>query len=167
MHCCQGHLFPGSHRRPKPITEQPSLRPRWPNTIRFKQLRQPVTKAIIDAKAQTTSQAAMFQKEHYNYLQSLEEQALGEESRSHHDILSSCEATLHHSSQSIRGVMAVSYHLLLGQTPQLPSLIQPPRTPPVEEQTFSATPPTPMPKQSLRPKRCYPSPEPMGNKTPW
>ena len=35
------------------------------------------SKAISDAKAQTTSQAAMFQEEHYNYQQSLEEQALG------------------------------------------------------------------------------------------
>ena len=35
------------------------------------------SKAISNAKAQTTSQAAMFQEEHYNYLQSLEEQASG------------------------------------------------------------------------------------------
>ena len=51
------------------------------------------SKAISDAKAQTTSQAAMFQEEHYNYPQSLEEQALREESRHCHDILSSCQAT--------------------------------------------------------------------------
>ena len=121
------------------------------------------SKAISDAKAQTTSQAAMFQEEHCNYLWSLEEQALGEESRSHHDILSSCQAALCHSLQSIRGVLAVSYHLLLGQTPPLPSLVQPPRTPPMEEQTSSAAPPTPMPKQSLRLKRCHPLPEPMGD----
>ena len=35
------------------------------------------SKAISDAKAQTTSQAAMFQEEHSNYLQGLEEQAPG------------------------------------------------------------------------------------------
>ena len=52
------------------------------------------SKAISDAKAQTTSQAVMFQEEHCNYLLSLEEQALGEESRSHHDVLSSCQAAL-------------------------------------------------------------------------
>ena len=62
-------------------------------------------KAISDTKAQTTSQAAMFVEEHYNYLQNLEEQALGEESRCHHDILSSCQAALHHSSHSIRGCL--------------------------------------------------------------
>ena len=50
------------------------------------------SKAISDAKAQTTSQAAMSQKEHYNYPQSLEEQALSEESRCHHDVLSSHQA---------------------------------------------------------------------------
>ena len=80
----------------------------------------------------------MFQEEHCNYLQSLEEQVHGEESRSHHDILSSCQASLHHSPQLIRGVLAVSYHLLLGQTPPLPSLVQPPRTPPMEEHTSLA-----------------------------
>ena len=128
------------------------------------------SKAISDAKAQTTSQAVMFQKEHCNYLQDLEEQALGEESRSHQDVLSSCQAALHHSPQSIRGALAASYHLLLRQAPQLPSLaasyhlllrqapqlpslIQSPRTPPMEEQTSSATPPILMPKQSSRLKR--------------
>ena len=120
-------------------------------------------KAISDAKVQTTSQAVMFQEEHYNYLRSLEEQALGEESRSHHDILSSCQAALCHSSHLIRGTLAVSYHLLLGQTPPLSSLVQLPRTSPVEEQTSSATPPMPMPKQSLRPKRHHPLPELMGD----
>ena len=111
------------------------------------------SKAISDAKAHTTSQVMMFQEEHCSYLWGLEEQALGEESRSYQDVLSSCQATLHHCQQSIRGVMAASYHLLLGQTPPLPSLVQPPRTPPMEEQTSSAAPPTPMLKQSLRLKR--------------
>ena len=61
------------------------------------------SKAISDAKAQTTSQALMFQEKHCSYLQGLEEQALREESRSHQDILSSCWAALCHSPQSIRG----------------------------------------------------------------
>ena len=111
------------------------------------------SKAISDTKAQTTSQATMFQEEHCSYLQGLEEQALGEESRHHQDILSSCQAALCHSPQSTRGALGASYHLLLGQTPPLPSVILPPRTPPVEEQTSSATPPTLMPTQSPRPKR--------------
>ena len=97
------------------------------------------SKAISDAKAQTTSQAVLFQEEHCSYLQGLEEQALGEESRSHQDILSSCQVALCHSLQLISGALAASSHLLLGQTPPLPSLIQPPRTPPMEEQTSSPT----------------------------
>ena len=113
------------------------------------------SKAISDAKAQTTSQAVMSQEEHCSYLWGLEEQALGEESRSYQDSLSSCQAVLCHSPQLIRGALATSYYLLLGRTP--------PRTPPVEEQTSSAAPPTPIPKQSLRPKRQHPLPELMGN----
>ena len=121
------------------------------------------SQAISDTKAQTTYQAMMFQEEHCNYLQGLEEQALREESRSHQDILSSSQAALSCSPQSIRGVLVASYHLLLEQAPPSPSLIQPPRTPPMEEQTSSAAPPIPMPKQSPRPKRWHPLPELMGN----
>ena len=51
------------------------------------------SKAISDAEAWKTSQAMMFQEEHSKYLQSLEEQAFKEESRSHHEVLSSCQAT--------------------------------------------------------------------------
>ena len=61
------------------------------------------SKAISDTKAQTTSQAVMFQEEHCSYLWGLEEQALREKSRSHQDILSSCQATLCHSPQLIGG----------------------------------------------------------------
>ena len=120
------------------------------------------SKAISDAEAQTTSQAVMFQEENSNYLRGLEEQALGEESRSHQDVLSSCQAALSHSPQSIRGVLAASYHLLWGEAPPLPSLIQSPRTPPVEEQPSSAA-PIPMPKQFPRLKRQHPLPEATGN----
>ena len=42
------------------------------------------SKAISDAEAQKTSLAVMFQEEHSKYLQSLEEQAFREESRSCH-----------------------------------------------------------------------------------
>ena len=121
------------------------------------------SKAISEAEAQKTSQAMMFQEEHSKYLQNLEEQAFGEESRSCHNILSSCQATLCHSPQLLRGALAASYHLLLGQAPPSPPLILPPRTPPMEEQPSAATPPMPTPKQSPRPKRGLPLPEPMGN----
>ena len=105
----------------------------------------------------------MFQEEHSKYLWSLEEQAFGEESRSHHNVLSSCQAALCHSLQPPRGALAASYHLLLGQAPPSPPLVLPPRTPPMEEQPSTAAPPMPTPKQSPRPKRWLPLPEPMGN----
>ena len=105
----------------------------------------------------------MFQEEHSKYLQSLEEQSFREESRSHHDVLSSCQAALCHNPQLLRGALATSYHLLLGQAPPSSPLILPPRTPTTEEQPSTAAPPTLTPKQSPRLKRWLPSPEPMGN----
>ena len=105
----------------------------------------------------------MLHEEHGKYMQDLEEQAFGEESRSHYDFLSSYQATLCHSLQLLRGALATSYHLLLGQAPLLPPPILPPRTHPVEEQPPTATPPTLMPKQSPRPKRQHPLPELMGS----
>ena len=123
----------------------------------------PCSKAISEAKAQKTSQAMMFQEEHGKYMWNLEEQAFGEESRSHHKVLSSCQATLCHSPQLLRGALAASHHLLLGQAPPSPLPILPPRTPSVEEQPCTATPPTPTPKQSPRLKRWHPLPEPKGN----
>ena len=64
-----------------------------------------------------------------------------------------------------------SYHLLLGQTPLLPPLILPQKTSPVEKQPTIAASPSPVPKQSPRPKRQHPSPDPvestpMGGTTP-
>ena len=110
------------------------------------------SKAISAAKAQKTSQAVMLQEEHGKYLQNLEEQAFREESRSHHEVLSSCQAVLCHSPQPLRGALAALYHLLLGQAPPSPPLVLPPRTPSAEEQPSTAAPPMPMPKQSPRQK---------------
>ena len=111
------------------------------------------SKAISEAEAQKTSQAMMFQDEHSKYIWNLEEQAFGEESRSCHEVLSSCQAALFHSPQLLRGALASSYHLLLGQAPPSPPLILPPRTPSAEGQPSTAVPSTPMPKQSPRLKR--------------
>ena len=121
------------------------------------------SKTISEAGAQKTSQAVMFQEEHGKYMLSLEEQAFGEESRSHHKVLSSCQAILCHSPQPLRGALAALYHLLLGQTSPSPPPILPPRTPSAEEQLSTAIPPMPMPKQSPRLKRQHSSLEPMGN----
>ena len=78
-------------------------------------------------------------------MQDLEEQTIGEESRSHNDFLSACQVFLYNSPPELKGVLAASYHLLLGQTPLLPPLILPQKTFPVEEQPTTATTPTPAP----------------------
>ena len=92
------------------------------------------SKAINEVKAQTISQATMLQEEHSRYMWNLEEQALKEESRSHHEVLSSCQTALYHSPQLFRGLLATSFHLLLGQAPLSATLILPPRVPSTEEQ---------------------------------
>ena len=55
------------------------------------------SKAICEAKVQKITQAAMLHKEHGKYMQDLEEQAMGEESRSHNDFLSACQVLLYSS----------------------------------------------------------------------
>ena len=111
------------------------------------------SKAICEAKAQKISQAAMLHKEHGKYMRDLEEQAIGEESRSRNDFLSTCQVVLYSSPPSLKGALAASYHILLGQTPPSPPLIPPQRTSPVEEQPTTAVSPTKIPKQSPRSKR--------------
>ena len=73
-------------------------------------------------------------------MQELEEQALGEESKSHHDFLSTCQATLYHTPQPIRENLATSYHVLLGQLFPSSSSVLPTKAPPMEEQPPAATP---------------------------
>ena len=119
------------------------------------------SKVICKVKAWKVSQAAIFHKEHGKYMQNLEEQAFGEESRSCNGFLSTCQVILYNSPPQLKGALATSYHILLGQTPPSPPLILPQKISPVEEQPITATSPTPVPKQSPRPKRQHPSPEPV------
>ena len=119
------------------------------------------SKTIREAEAQRTSQNVMFQEEHSKYLWNLEEQAFGEESRSHHEVLS-CQATLCHSPQPLRGALAASYHLLLGQhLHPLPSFCLQ-GLPPWKNSHLMLLLPCQCP-QSPRLKRQLPLPEPMGN----
>ena len=119
------------------------------------------SKAISKVEAQRVSQAESFQREHGNIMWDLEEQAIQEEGRSRADFLSACQVTLYTSPPELKSALATSYHILLGQTPPLPPLFPPQRTSPVEEQPTSAVPPTPTPKQSPRPKRWHPLPDPV------
>ena len=86
------------------------------------------SKAICEAEAQKISQAAMLHKEHGIDMQDLEEQAVGEESRSHNDFLSTCQVILYSSLPLLKGTLAASYNILLGKTPLLPPLFLPQRT---------------------------------------
>ena len=111
------------------------------------------SKAICEVEAWKVSQASLFHKEHGKYMQDLEEQAIGEESRSHNDFLSTCQVILYNSLPQLKGALATSYHILLGQTPPLPPFVLPQKTSPMEEQPTMATSLTPVSKQTPRPKR--------------
>ena len=119
------------------------------------------SKAICKAAALKLSQSIALHKEPERFIWDLEEHAIKHES--HHDLLSACQAALSHIPQPLRGAMATSYHLLLGQAPQLFPTILPQKACPAEEQPSMAALLAPTPKQSPRLKRCHPSPEPTGS----
>ena len=72
------------------------------------------SKAIGEAMALRSSQSAALHRKHVRLMQELEEQAPRQESKSHHDFLSVCQAALHHTPQPLRENLATSYHVLLG-----------------------------------------------------
>ena len=119
--------------------------------------------AVKEAKTTRSHlhQATMLHKEHGKYMQDLEEQALEEESKSHNDFLTACQVILYSSPPLLKSALTTLYHLLLGQAPPLPPLASPQKTSPVEEQLTATTPPTLVPKQSPKPKRQHPLPDPM------
>ena len=79
------------------------------------------SKTICKVKAQKVTQAAMFHKEHGKYMQDLEEQSIGEESRSCNDFLSTCQVIMYHSPPQLKGTLATSYHIQMGQAPSVTS----------------------------------------------
>ena len=107
------------------------------------------------------SQARLLQGQHGKIMQDLEEQVIWEESRCQSDFLSASQAAVHDSPAELKGMLVASDHILLGQAPtsQPFALLQ--RTSPAEEQSTPAAPPTPVPKQSPRPKRQHLSPDPV------
>ena len=70
--------------------------------------------AIGEAAAIRSSQTAALHREPIRLMQELEVQALREESKSHHNFLSTCQAALHHVLQCLKENLATSYHILLG-----------------------------------------------------
>ena len=129
----------------------------------FQKLEASYSKAINEATALRLSQSMALHREHVRLMQELEEQALEEESKSHHDFLSACQAALYHTPQPLRENLATSYHVLLGQLSPSPPSALPTKALLVEEQPPMAAPPTLMPKWSPRLKRQCPSPEPQGS----
>ena len=112
------------------------------------------------AVAVRSSQSTVLHREHVRLMQELEEQAIREESKSHHDFLSTCQAILHNAPQPLKENLTTSYHVLLGQSPPSPLSAHPARAAPAGEQPPMATSPKPAPKQSPQPKRWHPLPEP-------
>ena len=120
------------------------------------------SKAISEVEAQRVLKAEWLQREHDSIMWDLEEQVIGEESRSQADFLATCLVILYNSPPELKSALATSYHILLGPlSPLSPPCTPPRRTSPVEEQPTPAAPPTPVPKQSPRPKRWHPSPDPV------
>ena len=94
-------------------------------------------------------------------MQDLEEQAIEEESKSHNNFLTACQAILYSSPPPLKSTLAALYHLLLGQTPPSPPLVSQQRTSPTEEQPSTFIPSTPVTKQSPKPKRQHPLQDPV------
>ena len=118
------------------------------------------SKALDEAMAVKSSQSATLHREHVRLMQELEEQAIREESKSHHNFLSTCQAILCHALQPLKENLTTSYHVLLGQSP--PSAL-PARAPSEGEQPSAAASPRPAPKWFPQLKRQHPSPEPPGS----
>ena len=62
------------------------------------------SKAIGEATALRSSQSVALHREHMRFIQELEEQALREKSKSHHDFLSAYQTALHHTPQPSRRI---------------------------------------------------------------
>ena len=121
------------------------------------------SKALGENAAMRSSQSATLHREHVRLMHELEKQAIREESKSHHDFLSACQAILHHALQPLKENLTTSYHVLLGQSPLSPPSAPLTRTPLAEEQPSSVASPRSVPKWSPWPKRQHPSPEPWGS----
>ena len=86
-------------------------------TIRGNQLQESeiaYSKALGKGAAMRSSESATLHREHVRLMQELEEQAIREESKSHHDFLSTCQAILRYAMQPLKENLTTSYHILLG-----------------------------------------------------
>ena len=72
------------------------------------------SKALGKNTTVRSSQSVIFHREHIGLMQELREQAIREESKSHHDFLSTYQAILCHAPPSLKDNLTTSYHILLG-----------------------------------------------------
>ena len=91
------------------IQEAKMIRGNW-----LQELEVAYLKALGENTAVRSSQSSTLHREHVRLMQELEEQAIREESKSHHDFLSACQAILHHALQPLKENLTTSYHILLG-----------------------------------------------------
>ena len=85
--------------------------------IRCNQLQESETtysETLGENAATRSTQSARLCREHVKHMHELEEQALREENKSHHDFLSACQAVLCHAPQPLKENLSTSYHILLG-----------------------------------------------------
>ena len=121
------------------------------------------SKALGENATMRSTQSTRLHREHVKLMHELEEQAMREESKSHHDFLSTCQAILLHAPQPLKENLSTSYHILLGQLPLSLQSVSFARTLQAEEQPSATASPRPEPKQSPWPKRQHPSPDPWGS----
>ena len=119
--------------------------------------------AIRVAKTQGASQAKSLHRQHAKTIQDLEEQVIREEGRSQTDFLSACQAALHTSPAELKGVLLASYHILLGQAPTSHPFTLSQGASPAEQQSSSAAPPMPVPKQSPQSQKVKSFPRSCGH----
>ena len=84
----------------------------WGN--RLQELEVAYSQALGENAAVRSFWSETLHREHVRLMQELEEQAIREESKSHHNFLSACQAVLLHALQSLKENLTTSYHILLG-----------------------------------------------------
>ena len=72
------------------------------------------SKALGENATVRSSQSMTLHREHVRLMHELEEKAIREESKSHHNFLSACQAILLHAPQPLKENLTTSYHMLLG-----------------------------------------------------
>ena len=84
-------------------------------TIRSNQLQEleiTYLKALGENATMRSTQSARLHREHVKLIHELEEQAIREESKSHHNFPSACQAILLHAPQPLKENLFTSYHIL-------------------------------------------------------